>query len=54
MGKKKTEAEEIREYLLKVGARKITPEERKTDWYKKEMETLDCPFTDEEFKKLCK
>ena len=54
MDNKKTEAELIREYLLKIGAREITPEERKTEWYKKEMETLDCPFSDEEFEKLSK
>ena len=37
------------EYLTSQGAHEITEEEKQTEWYKREMETLACPFTDEEF-----
>lgn len=52
MANKKTEAERIHEYLLSIGAKEITAEEKKTEWYKKEMSTLNCPFSDKEFENL--
>jgi hypothetical protein len=53
MANKKTEVERVHEYLLSIGAKEITAEEKKTEWYKKEMNTLNCPFTHKEFEKLC-
>ena len=52
--KKKTEEEQIIEYLIKKGFREITEEEKKTDWYKKEMQPISCETeTEEEFERLC-
>lgn len=47
--KKETQADRIEKLLLQEGFREITDEERKTDWYKEELKTLNCPFTNEEF-----
>lgn len=54
----KSEVDEIIEYLISEGAREITDEERQTDWYKEEMESIEnisCKYeTEEEFLSYCK
>ena len=56
--KNKTEEELVYEYLMSIGAHEITEEERKTDWYKEEMDSIEyisCKFeSEEEFERLCK
>jgi len=41
MPRKKTDVEEIEEYLAKIGAIEITEEDRQTDWYKEEMKSIE-------------
>ncbi len=56
--KKKNEVQEIIDYLISVGAHEITEEEKQTEWYKKEMasiEGISCKYeTDEEFEEFCR
>ena len=57
MNKKKSYMDTIHEYLLSEGAVELTDEDRKTDWYKKEIESIkniSCKFeSKEEFERLC-
>jgi len=56
--KNKTEVERVIELLEKEGFKEFTEEEKQTDWYKEEMESIEnisCKFeTEEEFERLCK
>lgn len=58
MAKKKTSLERVIEYLISEGAREIADEEQQTEWFKKEMESIEsisCKYeTEEEFLRYCK